>query len=194
MLRDVLNEKLRPVIEPLTTGIGRAIAKTHLTPNALTSIGVAAVGACAWLIVAGQSFLAGVLLIPAFLIDVFDGALARATGRVGPWGGFYDSVADRVADAAVLGAFVWIMRTSPRGFIVSMVALAGTLVVPYARAKAEALGMPSPGGLGERAERAIFICAGLILGLEEAAMWAVAGTTVLTFGARVRAVRRRLVT
>lgn len=192
MLRRVLNEKLRPVIEPITTGIGKAIARTHLSPNALTTIGVFAVAGCAWLMIAGRTFMAGLLLIPAFLIDVFDGALARATNRVGPWGGFYDSVADRVADATVLGAFVWILRGSPRGFVVAMIALAGTLVVPYARAKSEALGLPAPGGLGERAERAVFICAGLILGLEEAAMWAVAATTVVTFIVRVRAVRSRL--
>lgn len=188
----VLNEKLRPVIEPFTTGAGRILARFHLSPNVLTTIGLGAMLGCSWLVASGRALAAGVWLIPAFLIDVFDGALARATGRVTPWGGFYDSVIDRIADGVLFGAFVWVARDgATRPFVAALAALVVTQLVPYARAKGESLGYRVPGGLGERAERAVLVCAGLILGFEEIALWLVVATTTATFLARVVAVRKQ---
>lgn len=192
MLSAMLSEKLRPIIEPFTSGTGKALARLGLTPNALTTIGVFAVAACAWLIVAGERRLAGVLLIPAFLIDVLDGALARVTGRVSDWGAFYDSVCDRLADGVLLAAIAWLGydRGDPWLLASALVASVVTPLVAYARAKAEALGVPVPSGPGERAERAVFICAGLILHAEEAAMWILAIMSLYTFVTRALAVRR----
>lgn len=189
----MLNEKLRPIIEPFTSGTGRLLARARLTPNALTTIGLAAMLGCAWLVAVGETFRAGLLLIPAFFVDVFDGALARATGRVTTWGSFYDSVCDRIADGALFGAFVWLGYEAREGrFVVaSVVALASTMLVPYARAKAEALGYRAPGGLGERAERAVLVCAGLILGYEEVALWAISAVTLSTFVRRSLSVRQQ---
>lgn len=188
----MLNEKLRPVIEPFTTGTGRLLARLHLSPNALTTIGLAAMLGCSWLVATGRTLAGGLLLIPAFLIDVLDGALARATGRVTPWGGFYDSVMDRIADGALFAAFAWWLRDGEaRPFVAALAALVVTQLVPYARAKAESLGYRAPGGLGERAERAVLVCAGLILGFEEIALWLVVGTTALTFLTRTLSVRRQ---
>jgi CDP-diacylglycerol--glycerol-3-phosphate 3-phosphatidyltransferase len=125
------------------------------------------------------------------LIDVFDGALARATGRVTVWGGFYDSVADRLADGVLFGAFAWALHDEPRAFAAALVALVSAQLVPYARAKAEASGFRVPGGLGERAERAVLVIAGLTLGLEEIALWLIAATALATLVARVRSVHRQ---
>ena len=188
----MLNEKLRPIIEPFTAGTGKVLARAHISPNALTTVGLAAMLGCAWLVAAGETFRAGLLLIPAFFLDVFDGALARATGRVTPWGGFYDSVCDRLADGALFGGFVWLaydQRLGGRFLAAALAALVTTMLVPYARAKAEALGYRAPGGLGERAERAVVVCAGLILGFEEAALWVLAALCFTTFVRRSVAVR-----
>ena len=186
----VLNEKIRPVIEPITTGTGRLLARAHISPNGLTITGLLAVAGCAALLASGRTVLAGLLLVPAFLLDVFDGALARVTGRVSAWGGFLDSVADRVADAIVFGAFAWLYRDGePRLFIASLTALAVTQFVPYARSKAEALGFTAPGGLGERGERAVLVIIGLVFGIEEIALWLIVATAVVTFLARIKAVR-----
>jgi CDP-diacylglycerol--glycerol-3-phosphate 3-phosphatidyltransferase len=192
---EVLNERLRPVIEPFTTGTGKILARAHVSPNGLTTVGLAGMLACSWLVADGRTFLAGLWLIPAFLVDVFDGALARATGRVTAWGGFYDSVCDRIADGALFGAFVWLYRRGPdRVLVAAIAASVVTQLVPYARAKAEALGYRAPGGLGERAERAILVCAGLILGFTELALWLVVATTAATFVRRVTAVRGQAMT
>jgi CDP-diacylglycerol---glycerol-3-phosphate 3-phosphatidyltransferase len=192
MLPAMLSEKLRPIIEPFTSGTGKALARAHLSPNALTTIGVLAVAGCSWLIVAGERTLAGILLIPAFVIDVLDGALARASGRVSVWGGFYDSVCDRVADGILLSAIVWLgyHRGDETLMATALAALVLSQLVPYARAKAEALGVPAGSGPGERAERAVLLCAGLILHLEVWAMIALIAATAYTFVVRVLAVRR----
>jgi CDP-diacylglycerol--glycerol-3-phosphate 3-phosphatidyltransferase len=188
----VLNERLRPVIEPLTSGAGRALARAHLTPNALTTIGLAGTLACAWLIVDGRTRAAGALLIPFVIVDVLDGATARAMNRVTAWGGFYDSVCDRVGDGALLGAIAWAARVgAPRLCAASLVALVATMCVPYARAKAEAMNVSAGSGPGERAERAIILIAGLILLRVEIAVWTVAALTIYTFVARCVAVWRQ---
>lgn len=193
LTHEMLSEKFRPLIEPFTNGTGKALARARVSPNALTSFGVLAVAACGWLIVIGERRLAGLLLIPALFIDVLDGALARATGKVSAWGGFFDSVCDRLADGLLLGALAWLGydRADPGLVVAALVALVASSMVPYARAKAEALNCRVASGPGERAERAVLICAGLILHLEQASLWALAALSAYTFVSRSVSVRRQ---
>jgi len=159
----------------------------------VTSIGLLWTFVCVWLIVIGHRTMAGIVMIPAWFLDVFDGALARVTGRVTAWGGFLDSVADRIGDASLLAAISslgWRYR-QPRILIAGLVAMIVTSLVPYARAKAESLGYKVASGPGERAERAILISAGLILHLEVAAMWVLTALCVITFGSRCISVYRQ---
>src|SRR5258706_15702086 len=102
----MLNERVRPIIEPFTTGAGRALARAHVSPNMLTSLGLIGTIVCAWLIVIHHPGAAGEALIPFVIIDVLDGATARASGRVTRWGAFFDSVSDRVGDGALFVAIV----------------------------------------------------------------------------------------
>lgn len=190
MLPAVLSRVFRPLIEPLTAAASRVLASARVTPNALTTLGLLAVLAVAWLIVVRRPFLAGLLLIPAVVIDVLDGALARATGRVTAWGGFYDAVSDRVADGALLGAIAWAARdTDARLVAAALIAMVAQFLVPYARAKAEAMGFDAASGPGERAERVVVLIAGLVLGLEELALWLIAALAVVSFVSRVASVR-----
>src|SRR5687768_15698737 len=107
MLAIVLGEKLRPVIEPITGSVGRGLARVGFTPNTLTTIGLLGTIGCAWTIQSGHYFVGGLLLIVPMIVDVLDGATARAMGRVTAWGGFYDSVADRIGDGVLLAAIAW---------------------------------------------------------------------------------------
>lgn len=186
----MLSERLRPVIEPLTNGAGRALARARISPNGLTTFGLLAVIGCAALVANGSRTLGGILLIPAVIVDVLDGALARATGRVTAWGGFYDSVCDRLADGAIFGAIVW--QAGDRGTVAAaLVAMPLTFVVPYARAKAEAMGLRPASGPGERAERAVILIAGLIFGYVEVALWVLVALTAYTTVVRSLSVRRQ---
>jgi len=189
----MLNDKVRPLIQPFTAGVGRAMAKVGLTPNMVTSLGLLLTFFCVWLIVIGHRQLAGIVMIPAWFLDVFDGALARVTNRVTAWGGFFDSVADRIGDGALLAAIAslgWRYHR-PRVLVAGLVAMVVTSLVPYARAKAEALGYRVAGGPGERAERAVLISAGLILHQEEGAMWVLTALCLFTFLTRCFSVYRQ---
>lgn len=188
----MLAARLRPIIEPATAGVGRALARARLTPNTLTTLGLLGTIGCAWLIARGEHRVGGILLIVPMVVDVLDGATARATGRVTTWGSFYDSVADRLGDGALLAAIAWSERTDhPRVLAAALVATILTFCVPYARAKAESLGFTAVPGPGERAERAILLIVGLILGVVEAVLWVIVALTAWTFVTRVIAVRRQ---
>lgn len=188
----MLNERLRPILEPITATAGRHLQRAHVTPNILTAMGIIATVLCGALVAAGRPVLAGILLIPSILIDMLDGAMARATGRVTVWGSFFDSVGDRLADGAVIAGIAWAARGgNDRTLAAALIALILTFLVPYARAKAEAIGYRVASGPGERAERSVLIIAGLIFGFEEAALWTLVGLALITFVGRCASVWRQ---
>lgn len=154
-------QRVRGVAVPIALAMGRA----GLTPNALTIIGfvgtvVAAVAA------ANQSWVAaGVLVIAFGIFDMFDGALARATGRASRFGAFLDSTLDRTGESLVLAGVAF--GCAAAGFLPG-VGLAGTAlafasVVTYTRAKAEALGLHGEVGFAPRPERLVILATGLAL-------------------------------
>jgi len=163
MLSPMLNEKVRPLIEPLTSGAGKALTRAHVSPNMLTTVGLLGSIFSAWLILEHHPSAAGGTLIVFVILDVLDGATARASGRVTKFGSFYDSVCDRIGDGALLAAIVLAHPGSQRLRVVALLALVLSMLVPYARAKAEALGFHAASGPGERAERCILMIVGLIL-------------------------------
>lgn len=185
----MLGEKLRPIIDPVTRAIGGALVRARITPNALTTIGLLLTFGCGWLLVDGRPRLAGVVLIPVFLTDVLDGATARAAGRVTRWGGFYDAMCDRVGDGVSVASIAYAARDDRGVLVAALAALVVTGLVPYARAKAEAYGFDPAGGPGERLERAILLCAGLILDRIEIALWVIVALTGITTLRRVWSVR-----
>lgn len=187
----MLSDRLRPILEPVTSGAGRALARARITPNALTTVGVLAVIACAFIVADGRPIFGGWLLVPAVLLDLFDGALARASGQVTRWGGFYDSICDRVADGALLSAVVWLgYRTDDEAVVlVALIALITSFAVPYARAKAESMGLTPASGPGERAERYVLIIAGLVFDLLVPMLWILVALTAFTALRRSLAVR-----
>src|SRR5205807_10565374 len=109
------------------------------------------------------------------ILDILDGALARAGGKTTPFGSFLDSTTDRVGEGAMLGAIALIF--SRRGNEVAVgatiAAIAGSFLVSYTRAKAEALGLRGDVGFGSRAERVVMITAGLVFAPWGGLPWAI---------------------
>jgi CDP-diacylglycerol--glycerol-3-phosphate 3-phosphatidyltransferase len=145
--------------------IALAFGRLGLTPNALTVIGFG--GTCVAAVAAAmQSWIvAGVLVIAFGIFDLFDGALARATGKASKFGAFLDSTLDRTGENVVLAGVAVGCATS--GFVEG-VALAGAAlsfasVVTYTRAKAEALSLHGEVGYAPRPERLVLLAAGLVL-------------------------------
>jgi CDP-diacylglycerol--glycerol-3-phosphate 3-phosphatidyltransferase len=132
------------------------------------------------------------------ILDILDGALARAGGKSTVFGAFLDSTTDRVGEGVMLAAigFVLARQGDDVGVLLTILAVAGSFLVPYVRAKAEALGLRGDVGLGSRAERVVVITAGLVLapwGLLPYAIYLLAATSWLTVLQRVLHVRKQLI-
>src|SRR4051794_30056861 len=121
-------------------------------------------GATAVAIATGHLFIGVVLLGLAALPDLFDGAVAKASGTASQRGAFFDSVSDRVSDSLVLGGLAWYLASSrgAHAALLPFALLAVSALVSYERAKGELLGFDAKGGLMERAERVIALSFGLV--------------------------------
>jgi CDP-diacylglycerol---glycerol-3-phosphate 3-phosphatidyltransferase len=176
-----LRSRFPEYVEAVTGPVGRVIARSRITPNWLTTLGLLLTATATWFVAADLLFVAAWFLIAGGLMDTLDGAVARATGRSTPFGGFYDSVTDRISDALILGGLAWVLRDQPRLFLLAVVALVGAEVTSYVRAKAEAIDLECSVGILERAERAILLMIALLFHrwLLEPVLWVLAvGSTV----------------
>jgi CDP-diacylglycerol--glycerol-3-phosphate 3-phosphatidyltransferase len=136
-----------------------------ITPNMLTLFGLVITGVGALLVATGQLLVGGIVLTFAGLFDIFDGALARAAGKVYRYGAFLDSTVDRYSEGVVyLGILIYFLdqHDGLRPIIV-LIALAGSFLVSYVRARAQSLGFTCDVGILARPERVVIIVAGLLL-------------------------------
>ena len=191
---------LRPLLARLLEPVAGVLARTPITPNALTIIGTVGVSAGALTLFPTGHLFAGTMVCWFFVTaDMLDGALARVKGTTGVFGAFLDSTLDRVADAAVFGGLAGWFVLGGHSRLMAGVALfclvAGGLV-SYAKARAEGLGLRCDVGLAERTERLLIglVAAGLAgLGVPyvlSAGLWVLAVASAITFGQRVFAVRK----
>jgi CDP-diacylglycerol--glycerol-3-phosphate 3-phosphatidyltransferase len=156
----------RTHLDSATKPVGSALRRTGLTADQLTALGLGLAVATAVAIGSGHLLLGFVLLVCSALPDLLDGAVAKASGTASPRGAFFDSVADRVSDSLVLGGIAWHLASAPKWGghwpLLPMAVLGASTLISYQRAKAEGLGYTARGGLMERAERIIALCAGLL--------------------------------
>jgi CDP-diacylglycerol--glycerol-3-phosphate 3-phosphatidyltransferase len=179
------------------------LARTRVSPNALTTAGVALCGAAAvvvyfeyrWELLA--FWLGALLFVIGSVLDILDGALARSSGKGTPFGAFLDSTTDRISEGFMLGAIALVFSRDGDQLAVAFTfaAVAGSFLVSYTRARAEALGLKGDVGIGSRAERVVVIVAGLVLAPWGVLPWAIyllTATAWITVLQRVLAVRTQL--
>ena len=179
----MISELLGTRVRLYTLRLGEALARLGLTPNALTVIGLVLNLVVAVTIALGDTRLGGVLLLIASGFDMLDGAVARASGTVTKFGGFLDSTLDRYSEAVVYGGVLWyVLGTSDFrvGSLLVFAATVGSLLISYARARAEAAGFRASVGLLARPERVLVLAIGLLTGQLIAALWILAIGTQLT--------------
>jgi CDP-diacylglycerol--glycerol-3-phosphate 3-phosphatidyltransferase len=111
----------------------------------------------------GRFGAAAIVIAVASLGDALDGRIARATQTASPGGALFDSSVDRYEELFVLGGLAYFFRASAGMLVTVLFAIAGSFMVSYGSAKAEALGVPVPGGIMRRTERAVIVCAGIAL-------------------------------
>lgn len=163
--------------------IARGLEWTGVSPNVLTVIGFLLTLFVASVLATGNFLLGGLLLIFAALFDTFDGALARYSNQVTVFGAFLDSTMDRYSEAVTLIALIFYYAGQPDGTVaIGLLActMAGSLMVSYTRARAEAVGIECREGFFQRTERIVVLTFGLVTGWMMPVLWILAIFTNLT--------------
>jgi CDP-diacylglycerol--glycerol-3-phosphate 3-phosphatidyltransferase len=161
--RQLLNIHARAAVSRAMIPLGERLARAGVTPNAITVFGTVGAVASALIFFPRGWFFAGTLLIWAFvMLDVVDGAVARASGGGSVFGAVLDSTSDRVADAAVFAAVGWYYARHGEKWMLLAALLCLVLggLTSYIRARAEAAGLTATVGIAERAERLIIVLVG----------------------------------
>jgi len=183
----MFDKRFRAEAEKYLKPVGANLKKTGITADHLTGLGIV-MAAGASFAIANGALRAGLLLLALTAIpDVLDGAVAKASGTAGPRGAFFDSVADRLTDALLLGGVAWYLASTHPGRIavLPLAVLGASLLISYERAKAESLGFDAKGGLMERAERIIALGFALLFdSLMIPVLWVMLVLTIVTAGQR----------
>ncbi len=159
----------------------KLLAKTGVTPNTITWLGFLITVGAAALVVTGNLFAAGFVVLFAGIFDMLDGALARITNRVTRFGAVLDSTLDRLSEAVLLLSIL-VIYTRGQQVAESLlvgIALFGSLMVSYIRARVEALGIECNVGLFTRPERVVILALGLLLSQFDYAL--VIALAIITF-------------
>jgi CDP-diacylglycerol--glycerol-3-phosphate 3-phosphatidyltransferase len=158
-----VKEAVRGVLAPVV----RLAMALRLTPNTITVIGLMLTVVAAALVGGGWLLVGAAVLTIGSLLDAVDGALARAQGGGTAFGGFLDSTLDRASEAIVYtGIAAWFLATLEQPtwpVLAALVAMAGSFMVSYARARAEGIGLTASVGLAPRTERLVLVIAGIAL-------------------------------
>jgi CDP-diacylglycerol--glycerol-3-phosphate 3-phosphatidyltransferase len=163
--------------------LGRIVAKTHLTPNTITMIGLVLNTGVAAVIASGNLTLGGILVLLAGGFDALDGAVARVTGQTSTFGGFLDSTIDRYSEAVVFGGLLVYFARGDDVLVPVLliyVTIVGSLMISYTRAKAEQIGIRGDVGFAQRLERVLILAVALILSQPVWGLWVLAVATHVT--------------
>ncbi len=166
--------RLRALFRPLVDYIAAVLIRFKLTPNMITAFGAILATLTPFLMVNGEYILFGVVVFFVGLMDGVDGAIARITKKVTKWGGFLDSLLDRYGDSIIFISYLFNPVTAPLGGVEILsiqvriwvcIAIAGSLMVSYTRAKSEATGIrESDVGIAARSERLLILSVTGIIG------------------------------
>jgi CDP-diacylglycerol--glycerol-3-phosphate 3-phosphatidyltransferase len=193
----MLSAHLKPSVVRFITPLCRGLLRLGITPNVMTIFGTGIVVLGSITLLAQGKLLASIIVIGiALLTDLLDGTMARISDK-GPskWGNFLDSTLDRIADSAILLALAYYLyEKDDLLFELVLLTLVISSLVPYARAKAESLGIECKGGFAERPERLLILGisgALFLLGIDSAiaiGVWMLFLTSTFTVLQRIRIV------
>jgi CDP-diacylglycerol--glycerol-3-phosphate 3-phosphatidyltransferase len=196
----MLGISARPVVAKVIAPMVGRLARSGLTPDAITIAGtLGAVAGAVGLIATGHLFWGAFTVTLFVLLDMLDGALARARGGGSVFGAVLDSTGDRAADAAIFGALVWWFSGAGDNRLLVLLALLCLVLgvlTSYIKARAEGVGLSADVGVVERTERLILVLVGTGftgLGIPYAlhvALWILLVGSAVTVGQRFLAVRR----
>jgi CDP-diacylglycerol--glycerol-3-phosphate 3-phosphatidyltransferase len=183
---ETLTDLMRFATARLTTRIGHRLYMWGIHPDLITFVGLVFVAVAAYMIAQGEFVLGAIILIAGMPLDAVDGAVARAMQRKDQFGALWDSVLDRYADGFIfMGlAYYFSGQDNRTAVALSVLAMLGTQLVSYVRARAEGLDLSCKVGLFTRMERVVVILIMLLTG------WVMAGLWVLTIGTHITVIQR----
>ncbi|MCP3975630.1 MAG: CDP-alcohol phosphatidyltransferase family protein [bacterium] len=149
--------RLAPILDPIAAALG----KMRLTPTSVTVLGLLVTIGGGVLIASGHYVAGASVAAGGSLLDALDGPLARMQGTASVKGAFIDTMSDRFGEIAVLSGLAFSLRGDETGLMLCVFALAGSLLVPYVRSKAESWGAEGRGGWMGRAERVVLSLLGI---------------------------------
>lgn len=179
-LTDRLRVLMAGVIDPIVT----VLARLGVSPDVLTVVGMLAHGLVGWLIYTDNIRVAGLVLVFIAPLDALDGSLARKIGRLqGGFGAFFDSTLDRIAEILLFAGLIAYFYENGTLWLVltAYLALTGSIMVSYARSRAESLGLSCKVGIFTRVERYVLLVIFLLLDLPEYLVIILAVGTYVTF-------------
>ncbi len=196
----MINIFARASISRVVDPVGGWLVRAGIGPDAITLTGtIGSVAASLWFFPRGQ-LLAGSVVVAVFvLLDVLDGAVARARGSGTPWGTVLDATCDRIADGALFAGLTWwcfVVANDRLLAAAALLCLVSAQVISYIKARATASGLTGDGGMAERAERYIITLLGAgLTGLSvpyalAVALWLLAGLQLVTVMQRMLSVWR----
>ena len=191
---ETIRAYLRTALDHLFRPFAWLLLACRVTPNQVSLTGIALNLVTAWLIVDGQLLLAGLMYLLAGGLDLLDGILARLAKMATRFGAFLDSTADRISEGIVFAAIAYHFAHygQPLEAAVAVLALLGSLLVSYTRARAEGLGLECKVGIVTRAERVVLVAFGLMFGLLAEAIYLLAALTALSTTQRIVHTLRQL--
>jgi CDP-diacylglycerol---glycerol-3-phosphate 3-phosphatidyltransferase len=172
--------------------IARGFVALHISANAITAIGFFISVGAAYLLSEGEMVLGGVVMLVGAIMDMFDGAVARITGKANRFGAFLDSVLDRLGEAAVLfGLLVFYVREANElGAFLAFGTVVLSIMVSYSRARAEGLSVEGDVGFMGRPERIVVMGVGLLTRYPQYAMGLIMAVSAVTIVQRTAHVWR----
>jgi CDP-diacylglycerol--glycerol-3-phosphate 3-phosphatidyltransferase len=190
-VRRTFSDTLRVVFKGVLEPIARLLNRTGITPITVTLLGVAGNVLAAYLVARGNVSLGGLVMLIAWPIDALDGTMARLRGEASDWGAFVDSVSDRYSELMVLGGLLYYFATIDQHLlgVVTFAAAAGSVMVSYVKARAEAQSFSAKEGLLTRAERYLVLGPCLLFNIPAVGVWIVAILANVTALQRIRVVR-----
>ena len=189
----MLSERVRDWTQGIRSAIARVLGGWGVSPNTLTLLGYLLHLPVMYLLAIGHLKLGGAGFAVASAFDALDGSVAREMGQASTFGAFLDSVVDRFSEGTVLFGLLLHFLSSSATLEPALiyVAMFGSLLVSYTRARAEGVGIGCKEGLFTRFERVILLSVGLVLGFTRPALWALAILTIFTALQRVVHVWRK---
>jgi CDP-diacylglycerol--glycerol-3-phosphate 3-phosphatidyltransferase len=191
---ETVRDHVRLLLDRAAMPVATALLRCRVTPNQVSLMGVVLTLVTAALIVDGQPLVAGILYILAASLDLLDGLLAGLAKLTSRFGAFLDSTADRVSEGLVFAAIAYQFASQGQSVdaALAVLALLGSVLVSYTRARAEGLGLECKVGIMTRAERVLLIAFGLILGLLPEAVYLLVALTAFSAMQRIMHAFRQL--